>query len=82
MEKEVYRINWWQAITLIVLLLVVFAFQGWLLSILWNWVIVELFAAPVISVGKAMGLILISEILIGYPIKEVLISQTRKYEIE
>ncbi|WP_205880520.1 hypothetical protein [Larkinella terrae] len=39
---------------------------GWAVSSLWNWLIPALFAGPVITFGQALGLLLLSRILVGF----------------
>jgi hypothetical protein len=43
------------------------ALAGWLVMSLWNWLVPALFAGPVIGFWQALGLLLLSRILLGSP---------------
>ncbi|MFC5410055.1 HMG-box domain-containing protein [Larkinella bovis] len=42
------------------------ALAGFVVMHLWNWLVPVLFAGPVISFGQALGLLLLSRILVGF----------------
>lgn len=42
---------------------------GFITMYLWNWLVPELFAGPVITFWQALGLLLLSKLLFGFPKK-------------
>jgi hypothetical protein len=47
----------------IIAITVAFLFFGWITYLLWNWLVPELFAGPVLSYWQALGLLLLTKIL-------------------
>lgn len=65
--KRLYRSCGWFLATIIMLLLVVlavglivgtFCLEGWLFMLLWNWVAVELFNAPILGYWLCVGIVI------------------------
>ena len=65
--KELYQVCGCFLATLIILLLVVlavglivgtFCLEGWVFMLLWNWVAVELFNAPVLGYWLCVGIVI------------------------
>ena len=76
MNLNFNSLAWWQIFLLLIVciaaLLGLFVFNAWILSIVWNWIMVSVFSLPFLSLKHAMGVLLISDILIGYPISSTL----------
>ena len=76
MNLNLDRLSWWQILILLIVciavLLGLFVLNAWILSIVWNWVMVSVFSLPFLNIAHAMGMIIISDILIGYPIVNIL----------
>ena len=76
MNLNIDRLSWWQILLLLIVcifaLLGLFVLNAWILSIVWNWVMVSVFSLPFLNLKHAMGVLLISDILIGYPISSTL----------
>ena len=76
MNLNIDRLSWWQILLLLIVciaaLLGLFVLNAWILSIVWNWVMVSVFSLPFLNIAHAMGMLLISDILIGYPILSTL----------
>ena len=76
MNLNIDRLSWWQIFLLLIVciaaLLGLFVLNAWILSIVWNWVMVSVFSLPFLNIAHAMGVLLISDILIGYPISSIL----------
>ena len=56
-------------LVLLGVLLLAFAimcFEGWLLMLLWNWLLVELFGLAVINFWQGVGLILLLNLISGF----------------
>lgn len=76
MNLNFNSLAWWQIFLLLIVciaaLLGLFVLNAWILSIVWNWVMVSVFSLPFLNIAHAMGMIIISDILIGYPIVNIL----------
>ena len=76
MNLDFNSLAWWQIFLLLIVciaaLLGLFVLNAWILSIVWNWVMVSVFSLPFLNLKHAMGVLLISDILIGYPISSTL----------
>ena len=76
MNLNIDHLSWWQILLLLIVciaaLLGLFVLNAWILSIVWNWVMVSVFSLPFLNLKHAMGVLLISDILIGYPILNTL----------
>ena len=76
MNLNIDRLSWWQIFLLLIIciaaLLGLFVLNAWILSIVWNWVMVSVFSLPFLNIAHAMGMIIISDTLIGYPIATIL----------
>ena len=76
MNLNFNSLAWWQILLLLIVciaaLLGLFILNAWILSIVWNWVMVSVFSLPFLNLKHAMGVLLISDILIGYPILNTL----------
>ena len=76
MNLDFNSLAWWQIFLLLIVciatLLGLFVLNAWTLSIVWNWVMVSVFSLPFLNITHAMGMIIISDILIGYPIVNIL----------
>jgi hypothetical protein len=60
MNKGLMILKW-----TVVCLLFVFLF-GWVTMLLWNWLVPVIFDGPVISFWQALGLLVLSKILLGF----------------
>lgn len=76
MNLNFNSLAWWQILLLLIVciaaLLGLFVLNAWILSIVWNWVMVSVFSLPFLNIEHAMGMIIISDTLIGYPIATIL----------
>ena len=76
MNLDFNSLAWWQIFLLLIVciaaLLGLFVLNAWILSIVWNWVMVSVFSLPFLNLTHAMEMILISDTLIGYPIATIL----------
>ena len=76
MNLDFNSLAWWQILLLLIVciaaLLGLFVLNAWILSIVWNLVMVSVFSLPFLNLTHAMGMILISDTLIGYPIATIL----------
>lgn len=76
MNLNFNSLAWWQIFLLLIVciaaLLGLFVLNAWILSIVWNWVMVSVFSLPFLNIEHAMGMIIISDTLIGYPIATIL----------
>ena len=76
MNLNFNSLSWWQILLLLIVciaaLLGLFVLNAWILSIVWNWVMTSVFSLPFLNLKHAMGELLISDILIGYPILNTL----------
>ena len=76
MNLNFNSLAWWQIFLLLIVciaaLLGLFVLNAWILSIVWNWVMVSVFSLPFLNIAHAMGMIIISDTLIGYPIVSIL----------
>ena len=76
MNLNFNSLAWWQILLLLIVciaaLLGLFVLNAWILSIVWNWVMVSVFSLPFLNIAHAMGMIIISDIFIGYPIVNIL----------
>ena len=76
MNLNFNSLAWWQILLLLIVciaaLLGLFVLNAWILSIVWNWVMVSVFSLPFLNIAHAMGMIIISDTLIGYPIVSIL----------
>lgn len=76
MNLNFNSLAWWQILLLLIVciavLLGLFILNAWILSIVWNWVMVSVFSLPFLNIEHAMGMIIISDTLIGYPIATIL----------
>ena len=76
MNLNFNSLAWWQIFLLLIVciaaLLGLFVLNAWILSIVWNWVMVSVFSLPFLNIVHAMGMLLISDILIGYPVSTTL----------
>ena len=76
MNLNFNSLSWWQILLLLIVciaaLLGLFVLNAWILSIVWNWVMTSVFSLPFLNLKHAMGVLLISDILIGYPILNTL----------
>lgn len=79
--KRLYQACGWFLATIIILLLVAlvvglvfgtFCLEGWIFMLLWNWVAVELFSAPILGywlcVGTVIFITFIGRLLFGFKI--------------
>lgn len=79
--KRLYQACGWFLATIIILLLVALVvgiafgtlcLEGWLFMLLWNWVAVELFSAPILGywlcVGIVMFITFIGRLLFGFKV--------------
>jgi hypothetical protein len=58
-------------------MVVMYAIQGWVLSIMWGWFIVPLFHLPPLSILQAIGLTLVVVLLTGSASKTAQTSEER-----
>lgn len=76
MNLSFNSLAWWQIFLLLIVcitaLLGIFVISAWMLSTVWNWVMTSVFSLPFLNLKHAMGVLLISDILIGYPISSTL----------
>lgn len=76
MNLNFNSLAWWQILLLLIICIVallgLFVLNAWILSIVWNWVMTGVFSLPFLNLAHAMGMIIISETLIGYPIATIL----------
>ena len=76
MNLNFKSLTWWQALLLILVciaaLLGLFVLSAWILSTVWNWVMPSVFSLPFLNLKHAMGMLLISDIFIGYPVSTTL----------
>ena len=76
MNLNFNSLTWWQVLLLLIVCIIVslglFVLNAWILSIVWNWVMTSVFSLPFLNLTHAMGMILISDTLIGYPIATIL----------
>ena len=53
MNLNIDRLSWWQILLLLIVciaaLLGLFVFNAWILSIVWNWVMVSVFSLPFLN---------------------------------
>ena len=76
MNLNFNSLAWWKILLLLIVciaaLLGLFVLNAWVLSTVWNWVMVSVFSFPFLNITHAMEMIIISDILIGYPIINIL----------
>ena len=58
-----HHVPWWGWLIVIAVLLACYALVGWVFTLLWNWLAVEVFGAPVISFWQALGILLLLSIV-------------------
>jgi len=42
-----------------------YCLSGWIFMLLWNWVLVDLFSAPIISFWQSLGIIILLSFISG-----------------
>ena len=57
----------WKILCIIVMVPAFIALVGFVTMSLWNWLVPSLFAGPLITFWQALGLLVLSRILIGFP---------------
>lgn len=59
----------WKVFAILTMVVLCALLLGYGTMLLWNWLIPELFAGPVITFWQALGLLLLCKLLLGFPHK-------------
>ena len=57
------ELPWWAVLIVLAVLFAGYVLVGWVFSLLWNWVAVQVFQAPEISMWQGAGILLLLAII-------------------